>query len=100
MSCSPRSRIGCARSETHGASWPSRREPRGEPPVILGVNGRFLGARATGVQRFAGEIVRRLWADTERGVLLLPRDVEAPADLPERVTVVRGRTSGHRWERG
>src|SRR4051794_24493876 len=82
-----------------GASWPSRCEARGEPAMILGVNGRFLAGRATGVQRFAREIVRRLWVETGRGVLLLPRDADPPPDLPEGVTVVRGRTSGHRWER-
>ena len=67
--------------------------------MILGVNGRFLSARATGVQRFASEIVRRLWQRVGGGVLILPRDGEQPADLPEGVRSVVGTLRGHAWER-
>ena len=67
--------------------------------MILGVNGRFLGARATGVQRFAREIMGRIWEHAERGVLLLPADVSPPEDLPASVQVARGRRKGHFWER-
>ena len=58
-----------------------------------------MGTRATGVQRFASEIVRRLWTAVEDGVLLLPRGVAPPADLPEGVAVLGGRMAGHAWER-
>src|SRR5262249_13276839 len=68
-------------------------------PMILGVNGRFIGARPTGVQRFAAEIVRRLWGGLEQAVLLLPKGVEPPPDLPARVQVVRGRLGGQLCER-
>jgi glycosyltransferase involved in cell wall biosynthesis len=66
--------------------------------LILGVNGRFLGARATGVQRFAAEMTRRLWNRAERAVLLLPKGVEPPSSHPKEVPVVRGRLSGQPWE--
>ena len=66
--------------------------------MILGVNGRFLSSRQTGVQRFASEIVRRLWPRIETGVLLLPRATIAPHGLPRSVTSVSGRLSGQGWE--
>lgn len=67
--------------------------------MILGVNGRFLGARATGVQRFAGEVVRRVWGGAEAAALMLPHGVQPPGDLPSSVRVLRGRSAGHAWER-
>ena len=66
--------------------------------MILGVNGRFLSARGTGVQRFATEIVRRLWQRGGGGVLMLPRDAEPSADLPEGVRTIGGTLRGHAWE--
>jgi len=61
----------------------------------LGINGRFLAALATGVQRFAHEVLVRL--SLRAGVtLFLPSDVKPPSGL--RVTVVRGRLRGHAWE--
>ena len=62
----------------------------------LGVNGRFLAAPVTGVQRFAREVVRRL-ASRPEVTLMLPRGVGPPSDLaPERVS--RGTLSGPLWE--
>ncbi len=63
----------------------------------LGVNGRFYGARATGVQRFAREVTGRLMS---RGdvTLLLPRNVAPPPALGHRDRVVRGVLSGRTWE--
>ena len=66
--------------------------------MILGVNGRFLGARATGVQRFATEIIRRLWPRIEAGVLLLPAGARLPREQPEVVTTAYGHLRGHVWE--
>jgi glycosyltransferase involved in cell wall biosynthesis len=60
----------------------------------LGINARFLGARETGVQRFAREVVRRL-CDTADVTLFLPPNIAAP-DWPARV--VRGTSTGVRWE--
>ena len=67
--------------------------------MILGVNGRFLSTRATGVQRFGSEILRRLWQRVGGGVLILPRDGEPPADLLDGVRSVVGTLRGHAWER-
>ena len=63
----------------------------------IGINGRFYGARVTGVQRFAREVSSRLY---ERGdvVLFLPRSSPPPDNLPGHVPVVEGRLSGHLWE--
>jgi glycosyltransferase involved in cell wall biosynthesis len=63
----------------------------------LAVNGRFLTARVTGVQRFAREIVRRL-ADHTDVVLLLPRRARVPDDWPAGMAVAVGRLCGHAWE--
>jgi glycosyltransferase involved in cell wall biosynthesis len=62
----------------------------------IAVNGRFLAAVQTGVQRFALEITRRLLSEADL-VLLLPREVEALGELgtAERV---EGRLKGHAWE--
>jgi glycosyltransferase involved in cell wall biosynthesis len=62
----------------------------------LGVNGRFYGARTTGVQRFAREVTARL-AALEEVVLFIPSDVPA-AGLPPEARVVRGRLRGQAWE--
>ena len=58
-----------------------------------------MGTPATGVQRFALEIARRLWTPVEDRVLFLPRGVAPPADIPEGVTVRGGLMAGHAWER-
>ena len=58
-----------------------------------------MGAHATGVQRFAFEIARRLWIPVEDRVLFLPRGVAPPADIPEGVAVLGGLMTGHAWER-
>ncbi len=63
--------------------------------MILGINGRFLGAPVTGVQRFGREVLQRIAAEREV-TLLLPRDVAAPAGFVGRIA--RGRTGGHPWE--
>lgn len=80
----------------------------------LGVNGRFLGAPAGGVRRFAERIARGVLAEAG-GVLFVPADVEpgpfararseespdgresglAP---PPGVELRRGRLRGHAWE--
>jgi glycosyltransferase involved in cell wall biosynthesis len=65
--------------------------------VRIGVNGRFLAAVPTGVQRFALEITRRLLPRID-GVLLLPRGVTAPPELAARAEVRQGRLAGHLWE--
>jgi glycosyltransferase involved in cell wall biosynthesis len=62
----------------------------------IAVNGRFLAAAQTGVQRFALEIARRLLPEADV-VLLLPREVEVPAELGT-VERVEGRLKGHAWE--
>ena len=63
----------------------------------LGVNGRFYGARTTGVQRFAREVTARLVA-LEDVVLFVPSDAPADAALPPGVRVVRGRLANRAWE--
>lgn len=63
----------------------------------IGVNGRFYGARPTGVQRFARELVRRLARRAEVTVFL-PREVGADPDLPGEAGVARGRLKGRVWE--
>jgi glycosyltransferase involved in cell wall biosynthesis len=48
----------------------------------LFINGKFLAQRVTGVQRFAGEVVRALddaWSGEEAAVLLVPRGAVLPA---------------------
>jgi glycosyltransferase involved in cell wall biosynthesis len=61
----------------------------------LGINGRFLAATLTGVQRFAYGLSSQLYGpDT---VLFLPANSRAPT-LPDSVTIVRGALSGPIWE--
>ncbi len=62
----------------------------------VGVNGRFYGARVTGVQRFGRELTRRLAGRVET-VVLVPSGVAPCADL-DAARVVRGRLGGHAWE--
>jgi glycosyltransferase involved in cell wall biosynthesis len=63
----------------------------------LGINGRFLAAPSTGVQRFALEVTRRL--ASRRGVtVFLPRGVEWPRDLLAPLRVSRGSLGGPVWE--
>jgi glycosyltransferase involved in cell wall biosynthesis len=64
----------------------------------IGLNGRFYGAAVTGVQRFAREVAARLFSRADDLVLFLPRGVEPPAGLDERVRVVRGVLAGRVWE--
>ena len=63
----------------------------------IAVNGRFLAAVQTGVQRFALEITRRVLPEADV-VLLLPREVQVPAELAAAAEVVEGRLKGHAWE--
>jgi len=63
----------------------------------VGVNGRFLGARRGGVQRFALQVLLGL-GRREEVVLLLPRGGRPPDDLPASVRVVGGVLPGHAWE--
>jgi len=63
----------------------------------LGINGRFLAAETTGVQRFALEVTRRLAA--RAGVtLFLPNNAAWPSDLPAPKHISRGASSGPLWE--
>lgn len=65
----------------------------------LGLNGRFLAAPVTGVQRFAWEVGRRVLSTPDvEGVLFLPAGVEAPVGVDPGVEVVPGRTPGYLWE--
>ena len=64
-------------------------------PMKIGLNGRFLAARATGVQRFAREVSRRL-NDRVELVVFVPANV-GHVDLPA-AALVRGRLSGVAWE--
>ena len=61
----------------------------------IGLNGRFLAARGTGVQRFAREVSRRL-AERVELTVFVPANV-GQVDLPP-AAVVRGRLSGIAWE--
>jgi glycosyltransferase involved in cell wall biosynthesis len=61
----------------------------------LGVNGRFYGARVTGVQRFAIEVASRVLEDA---TLFLPANASPPGGIPASTRVVRGRLTGHAWE--
>lgn len=61
------------------------------------VNGRFLGAPPTGVQRFASEVTRRL-ADRTEVVLLTPSDAVFAADEVPSARRIQGRLPGVAWE--
>lgn len=63
----------------------------------IGVNGRFLVARPTGVQRVARELVGRL-ADRADVTLHVPRGCVVPEDLRARTRVRRGALRGPLWE--
>jgi glycosyltransferase involved in cell wall biosynthesis len=65
--------------------------------VRIGVNGRFLAAVQTGVQRFALEITRRLLPHADV-VLLTPRGARVPEALAGAAEVASGRLRGHAWE--
>lgn len=60
------------------------------------LNGRFLAAPRTGVQRFAGEVTTRLVA-REDVVLYVPAAVEPPEAAAEG-PIRRGRLGGNAWE--
>ncbi len=62
----------------------------------IGVNGRFYGARVTGVQRFGREITTRLLRAADHLLLLPAGSPQADATLGDRV--VRGRLRGHVWQ--
>jgi glycosyltransferase involved in cell wall biosynthesis len=63
----------------------------------LGINGRFLAAPSTGVQRFALEVTRRL-ASRPDVTVYLPRAVEWPGALTAPLRISRGSLSGPLWE--
>ena len=63
----------------------------------LGINGRFYGARPTGVQRFARDLSARLYEHQEV-TLFLPASLPRPAEVPAHVPVEYGRLGGHAWE--
>jgi glycosyltransferase involved in cell wall biosynthesis len=63
----------------------------------IAVNGRFLAAVQTGVQRFALEITRRVLPRAD-AALLIPRGAEVPDELSRHAEVVEGRLRGHAWE--
>jgi glycosyltransferase involved in cell wall biosynthesis len=65
----------------------------------LGVNGRFLAARRTGVQRFGLEVLRRMIA-REPLTLFLPAGAELPAGFPAPARIERGRLAGPLFEQG
>jgi len=65
--------------------------------MIIGVNGRFLAARATGVQRFARAVLDRLPSRCEVA-LFMPRDAVLPGPLRDRLRVFHGRLRGAAWE--
>ncbi|HEX6939816.1 MAG TPA: glycosyltransferase family 1 protein [Longimicrobiales bacterium] len=64
----------------------------------LGLNGRFLAAPVTGVQRFAREVGARLLDRVSDGVLFVPRGAAADLAAACPARVVRGRLAGHAWE--
>ena len=61
----------------------------------LGINGRFLTAPVTGVQRFAHEVLRRI-VDETAVTVFVPRGAQLPRDVG--AAVVTGRLRGHAWE--
>jgi glycosyltransferase involved in cell wall biosynthesis len=63
----------------------------------LGINGRFLLAEPTGVQRFAMEVTRRLAARPDVTVFL-PMGAAWPHDLPAPARTCHGRLAGRAWE--
>lgn len=71
----------------------------------LTINGRFLAAPATGVQRVAAELVGALLRDPKRlasifrqgAAILGPRDAPARFDEPA-TPIAHGRLRGHAWE--
>ena len=62
----------------------------------VGINGRFLAARMTGVQRFAREVTVRL-AKRVDTTLLVPRGVVADVGIPA-TRIVEGALRGPLWE--
>jgi len=78
--------------------------PSGDGAIVI--NGRFLGQNLTGVQRYAGQMLRaldaRLAADpTPRFAsveLHMPHDCSPPPDLRVIRPVRVGRRGGHLWE--
>jgi glycosyltransferase involved in cell wall biosynthesis len=62
----------------------------------IALNGRFYGARTTGVQRFAREIATRLSTCVDT-VVLVPRSVN-PDRRPDAQGAVRGVLDGSLWE--
>jgi glycosyltransferase involved in cell wall biosynthesis len=63
----------------------------------IGLNGRFVAARTTGVQRFAREVSRRL-LETGDCVMLLPRHARPAEAVPPGTQFTTGRLRGHAWE--
>jgi glycosyltransferase involved in cell wall biosynthesis len=65
--------------------------------MIVGVNGRFLAATPTGVQRFARAVLEQLSRRADVA-LFLPRNAVVPEALRPRVRVHRGTLRGTAWE--
>src|SRR5688572_30972186 len=63
----------------------------------IGINGRFLAARVTGVQRFARGLCQELSARADIA-LLVPANTMVPDGLRESAAVIPGKLSGHPWE--
>ncbi len=63
----------------------------------IGINGRFLAARPTGVQRFGLEVLRALIGRADL-LLFLPRGVRTPPDLEPDLRHIRGRWARQAWE--
>ncbi len=62
----------------------------------LGINGRFLAARLTGVQRFAHGLCGALLERSD-AVMFVPSGAPT-GELPAHVRVLRGVLRGHAWE--
>jgi len=74
-------------------------------PEICYINGRFLSQEATGVQRYAEELVRTLDVMIDSGeiadgrfVILAPKNVKQKLDLRHIPVKLVGLFSGHLWE--
>lgn len=79
---------------------PAQRGPAGSRPVFI--NGRFLGRPVTGVERFAGmllrEIDRRAGLGGSGWLVVAPAGVARPAWLKHLPFIHAGRLGGHAWE--
>jgi glycosyltransferase involved in cell wall biosynthesis len=69
--------------------------PRAPRPIVL--NGKWLAATATGVQRYAGELARRILERDAAATVIMPSDAVRPDWVPEHRVVV-SRTHGFVFE--